>query len=262
MSYGATITTISPTTLVPGASFTVSGANFGATVGANTLKVAGVAATITSATTTQLTATVPCVSSGTQAVVVTANSVTSPSVNASVAGSVRTLAVGQGVVTTTAAASACNELPAANGSARYLVAVFSAATSQNTTNDVELRGNPIVAAAPFADRGAGGPVTAAPRLNASRAATVTVDAAQAAHDREHLSRLEAGRTLYQQLRSAGYRAPATPTRTRTAALRYANALGDSRVFFYNYTCSDTTKRIGAKAIYVGTKAVKIGRAHV
>lgn len=247
----ATIASISPTTLVPGTTFTVNGVNFGATIAANTVRVAGVTATITSATTTQITATVPCIASGSSPVVVTTSAVNSPAVNATVAGSVRTLAVGQAVVLTTAAASACNELPAATGTPRYLVTVFSNAQSQNTLIDAELRGNPLTSAAP-----PGSALRAAPQiLRSLRTSAVPLQGTGSASDREHLNRLEAGRALYQQLRASGYRAPVAAPGARTSALRLSNSLGDSRSFFYNYTCSDTTKRIGAKIIYVGTKAI-------
>jgi len=260
---GAIITSVTPATLVPGASMTITGAGFGATIATNTVRIGGVVTTITSASANQLVATVPCIASGTLPVVVTNNNINSAAVNATVAGTVRTLSVGQAIVLTSAAESACNELPNANGSAHYLVTVFSDATSQNTLSDAELRGNPVPSApAPMSALLAQpSRLTIAPQLIRSLTAgssgfmgnSAAAGASGSASDREHITRLEAGRALYQQMRASGYRAPTTPA--RASSLRLSNALGDSRQFFYNYTCSDTTKRIGAKAIYVGTKAV-------
>ena len=124
------ITTVGPsTTLRPGGSYTLTGSNFSATASANAVVVDGVAATVTSATTTQLGITLPtsgfaCEPSRTVYVQVsTAGQLGIAPVTLQVAN-LRTLAVGQSVVITNAAEVRCNELALASG--RYAISVYNA----------------------------------------------------------------------------------------------------------------------------------------
>ena len=242
------ITSVAPATLTPGSTVTIVGTNFSATAGNNVVRIGGVSASITSISTTQITAAVPCLASGTVPVVVSTGGINSAAVNATLAGTVRTLAIGQSVVLTSAATSACNELPAAVGAAKYLVAVFNSATSQNTLADMELRGN-AASTVSTADAAFQQQVLRAQRARSSAAPTSGSIA-----DRAHLEQLEAGRALYSQMRASGYRDPVRQPHLTSAAI--AASLGDRRTFVYNYgSVSDTTRLIGARAIYIGTKAV-------
>ncbi|MBM3908749.1 MAG: IPT/TIG domain-containing protein [Gemmatimonadetes bacterium] len=239
------ITAVGPSPLVPGSAMTVTGANFAPTIGGNTLRVGGATAVITAASPIQLTATVPCVAGGTIPVTVTAGEMTSSAVSAVLTTTVRSLAVGEAFVASTNAESRCNELPAAGGSARYLVSVFSTSTSANTLVDFELGGN--------------APAAAAARTVASlraRPDRFAPDEAQARADRAHWEHLERERALGDELR-ARHAAAGSPARTSGAAvLADPPVVGERRVFYWNYgSCSDTSRTVTARVLYAGSRAI-------
>ena len=243
------IAAITPSLLVPGSAVAISGTGFGATAGSNTVRIGGVAATVTSTSATQLTATVPCMASGAVSVTVTAGGVASNAISAVVAGNVRTLAVGQAYVATSNAASLCNELPAAGGTARYLVSVYSASASANTLVDFELGGNPAIGAAQQA------PLAQFAPRRASRAVMAAEDG-HSAEDAAHLAHLEHERALGEALRASARSTPSALRSTRTRALVAAPAVGDRRVFSWSWnSCTDTLPKIVARVLYAGTKAV-------
>ncbi|WP_420125806.1 IPT/TIG domain-containing protein [Longimicrobium sp.] len=142
------VTSISPATLVPGATATLTGMNFSATPGNNTVRVGGVTATVTSASATQLQVTVPCVASGSVGVQVTQAAMTGVPVAAPLQVAQRTLNVGQSAVVANAADVGCNELPATGGDARYLVAVYNTSDDPDFTTGFQIAGDPAAAAAP------------------------------------------------------------------------------------------------------------------
>ncbi len=238
------VAAVAPQPLVPGSSFVISGTGFAPTVNGNTVRVSGVTATVTAATTTQLTATVPCVPSGTVPVVVTSAGAVGGAAMATLTGLTRALAVGQAFVASSNTASRCNELPATGGAARYLISVYSASTSANSQVDFELGGNPSV--------GASAARQFAP-LRAARAEPVA-PSADARRDFAHWEHLERERTLVAALRA---RATAAPTRGRAAvAAAAAPVVGDRRVLYWPWgSCTDTTARITAIALYSGSRAV-------
>lgn len=243
-----TIAAVSPSPLVPGASMTITGAGFIASTTGNTVRVGTATATVTAATTSQITATVPCVASGALPVTVTTGGLASASATATVSASVRALAVGDVFVATNNASSLCNELPATGGTARYLVSVYSASTSLNSQVDFELGGNPASGAAALARQ------FAPRRVNR---ALVGAESEEQRRDRLHLEHWERERVLVEQLR-----AKARASGGRTAALRSATAaataptLGERRVFYWPWGgCSDTTVQITARVQYAGTRAV-------
>lgn len=120
------ITEISTATILPGVPFTIRGERFGGTIGANAVAVDGLPATVTAATTTELTAVlsmsgIPCLSTRDVALqVTTSGGVGAGQVRLQVAPQ-RALAVGEALMLPTASASACNEL--ADGAGRYVLAV-------------------------------------------------------------------------------------------------------------------------------------------
>jgi hypothetical protein len=238
------VESVQPQPLVPGSAFTISGTGFAPTVGGNVVRVAGVAATITAASTTQLTVTAPCVVSGTVPVVVTSVGAVGSAVTATVAGFQRALAVGQAFVATSGTASRCNELPATGGAARYLISVYSASTSANSQVDFELGGNSAAAVADVR------------QLAARRAARAPLvgESPDARHDRAHGEHLERERDVVEELRA---RAHAAPRRARAAtAAVAAPTVGDRRVLYWPWgSCTDTTARITAIALYSGSRAV-------
>lgn len=238
------IASVQPQPLVPGSSFVIAGTGFAPTVAGNTVRVSGVTATITAATTTQLTVTTPCVPGGTVPVVVTSAGAVGTASMVTLTGFQRALAVGQAFVASSNTASRCNELPATGGAARYLVSVYSASTSANSQVDFELSGNPSVGAASARQF--------AP-LRASRAEPVE-PSADMRRDQAHWEHLERERIVVEELRA---RTTVAPRRIRAAtAAAVAPTVGDRRVLYWPWgSCTDTTARITAIALYSGSRAV-------
>lgn len=134
VSIAPQVSSISPATLVPGASATLTGTNFNATPASNTVRIGGRVATVTAATTTSLTVTVPCVSSGNAVpVAVTTGGMTGATFGHPLQVTQRTVAVGQMFVTGEND-TACNELTSVNDSARYVVSIFSNSTTAGSNS--------------------------------------------------------------------------------------------------------------------------------
>jgi hypothetical protein len=148
------------------------------------VSVGGVAATITSASTTQLTATVPCVSSGTVPVTVTANGISGNAVNAALAVTNRTLSVGQSLVILDVASLQCNELSVSSG--RYLISLFSTSTVPSSNTSVTLRGATPASAA---------------SATVARSSMTEMEQSQLASARAHTAIMEQNRREYAELRA-------------------------------------------------------------
>jgi hypothetical protein len=242
---GPAIASVGPATITPGGSATIVGTNFSATPAQNVVRIGGAQATITSASTTQLTATVPCTASGSVVVQVTTIGVASGAVNVPLAGTVRTLAVGDAVVSTSAASTSCNELPASGTAVRYVVAVFNAATNPNSVTDVEFGGNPAI--------GAVSSVVRSRRTPSSNLASSKDDANGSV---AHVERLRRERESFERDRPS--MSLSVSGSGRDAHATAPVAVGDRRVFYYAFLhsdCPDTTKRITARVLYAGTRAI-------
>jgi hypothetical protein len=239
------IATISPATLAAGSTITITGSGFDAIAANNAVLIRGTPAMVLNATPTQLVARVPCVSSGIVSVQVARFSALSEPVQRTLTVTARSLDPGQALVLD-ASESVCNEIEPNGTAGRYLVVVYSAATSPNALVDFRLEGNTPAGAA-----GAVPHITAAAPLRARR--DVVRDAAWV-HDSVHFAMLESERALYQELRSS---AATLPGSLAGAALRTPlPQLGDMRSLFYNRGgCSDTTAIIRGKAIYVGERGI-------
>lgn len=260
------ITSVSQTSLVPGTSVVITGARFAANTLSNRVTIRGVAAPVTSASATQLTVTVPCVNSGVATLSVGSLGADAPPVTLPVVVATRTLAVGQALIISSSAASACNELTAATGNARYLIAVFNASTSPNTLINFEIAGNPTplgstVADAPAAinaTRVASGSWFAAPFGTAftSASGNLAEDAREAARDDAHWRHLERERVEYERQMRMKKSRPAAVRIIRDVALP---AVGDPREFYLIFGgtngCADTSRPMQTKAVYVGTRAI-------
>ncbi len=181
---------ISPATLVPGASATITGTNFNATFGNNTVTIGGQAATVTAGNTTSLTVTVPCVLSGSHPVYVTTGGARGSRFTHPLAVAQRTVAVGQALVLTSSTESACNELPSVGGAARYVVSVFNVNSSPSNN-------------APFqfsADNTAAAPAVSAGKV--AIAATPPVrSTAERMSDAAHARLLDQNAQAYRRLRA-------------------------------------------------------------
>ncbi len=240
-----TITSISPTAMVPGAAATLTGTGFSATLANNAVTVHGISATVTAASATELSIVVPCVPSGLRRVKVAVQGLESAPYEHDVAGAQRALAVGEVTYFEDAAAMACAEIAFAATPSRYVAAVYSIATSPTILADFSLNGNPPVAGEPLPIV-AGASVRAAPSLTAA-------DREAAARDAAHTARLQENARIYADLMPRARRQP-------DAALSVAAelpALGTLRVFNYRFSggCVTPTDFVAARAVYVGTRAI-------
>jgi hypothetical protein len=237
-----TITGISPATLIPGGSATLTGTNFDAVAANNVVTVGGIAVNVTSATATQLVVSaLSCVSSGGASVKVTTNALTGPAFTHPVAVPQRTVPLGQSIILTN---PGCNEL-LSSGNTRYIVSVFSVSSTENALTDFELSGNTP----------AGGSPARIPIIAPAFASAPLAPSPDAARDREHYAMLERNRAIFREGQSLTAR---QPLRSRSAlAATPLPVIGDQRDFFYTYTggCRDTTTRMHTKVIYVGTRSI-------
>lgn len=132
-------------TWLPGNSVSITGTNFSATAGDNQVFINGVAATVTAASPTSLTVTLPsaaalpCTATGSIPVIVAVNGDSaSGSANVKVATSRPALAVGESVLYTAAADLSCNEYPVTGGT--YLVTAFNHSTQLTARTSFQLVG--------------------------------------------------------------------------------------------------------------------------
>ena len=131
------VVAVNPSTLRPGGTFTVVGNNFGASAAANAVVVDGVSVTVTAATTTAMSITLPttgfaCDPTRTVFVQVTAGGLVGGGPAPLRVANLRTLGAGQSVVISSLAEVRCNELPLVNGG-RYLISVYNAVRSPVTS---------------------------------------------------------------------------------------------------------------------------------
>lgn len=229
---------VTPAALQPGSAAEIQGGGF-EEADQIRVSVGGAAAPILSASPDRLTVLVPCVRGPSADVRLTLDT-QSVARTLPIGTTARSLAVGQSFITTDAASSGCNELVAPAGPARYLVAVFSSATSANTVTAFAMQGNPP----------AGGSVAA--QAVAPRVAQLSGRATSAPDDDAHYAFLERDRLRYEELRRRAA-PPQIPTLRRTAA----PAVGDMRTAFYTFStgCQDTTQMIRARAVHVGPRSV-------
>jgi hypothetical protein len=136
------VSAISPATLVPGMTATITGTNFDPTPVSNVVTIGGRLATVTGGTTTDLQVTVPCVSSGVVSVRITTGGRTGVPFNHALEVTQHTVAVGEVLVLENAGDVACNELTAVGGAARYVVAVFSSSTTPNSNTPFQISADP------------------------------------------------------------------------------------------------------------------------
>jgi len=192
------VTSVSPSPLVPGAAATLTGINFNATPGSNAVSIGGVAATVTGGSATTLNVTVPCTSSGSVPVQVTQGGMKGGAYSHPLQVAQRTVGVGQAYIATSAAESFCNELPSVNGSARYIVSVFSDNTSPSSNSPLQFSADNGDAAGPAASRApqaAPSDLVAAQHFSLDQAME---EARQERADARHLDLLEKNRAAYEQ----------------------------------------------------------------
>ena len=218
-----TIGGITPATLAPGVTATITGTNFSTVPGENTVTVAGTPVTVTAASATQLTvvlpAEMPCLPTGPAPVVVTTGGGPVTRMHPLQVALQRSLAVGEPLLALDLPNTKCNEFL---GGSRYLVSIFNSSPVPSARAAVEIGGASASAVASlpplFASRGIVFSRGDARAIDATIVAS-RVEAMRrlmrSAH-REHLARLELNRTLVRNLGSP--RAQRSRLAARTARL--------------------------------------------
>jgi len=252
------ISSVSPTTLTPAGTITITGTGFAAVTASNTVTIGGISAPLLSGSTTQLTATVPCLVSGTVPVVVSIAGANSNSVNASLVGTTQTLAVGQSVALLTEAAVRCNELAVTGG--RYLISIFNTSTAPSANTPVVIRGASV---APGSSASAAPSVQFRP-LDFGRDARSTRTPemeSREANARAHSTMMERDRANSERLRrSPGYASALSVARTRASvsALVVPPTVGSNVTLRYGgFTSSscNTFSSISARVVAVTTHSI-------
>ncbi|HEY0023807.1 MAG TPA: IPT/TIG domain-containing protein [Longimicrobium sp.] len=215
------VTSVSPATLVPGASATITGINFNATPGSNAVSIGGRAATVTGgAGGTSLTVTVPCTASGSVPVTVTQGGMTGRSLTHPLQVTQRTVGVGQALVLSSSTDSHCNELTATGAASRYVVTVFSVSSSPTSNTPFQFSADGGLAAPvqlqaePVAEQPLRPGVSLQQGMEAAR---------QRAADERHHWLLEQNRVEYERLRG---RFGAGAGGTRTGRVNRNVVMGD------------------------------------
>lgn len=173
------ITSITPATLVPGQSATMTGENFSVSAANNLVRVAGTSATVTSSSATSITFTVPAAlcAPGAAAVSVTVNGRASNTVNhpAELRGEAVNVAVGKQQIVAQGS-DPCLQFAASAASEEYIIGVQS--VSEDVTSLLSLNVGLVAA-------GAAGPVLLEPFSPTYQPIFATVDAAREARWRRH-----------------------------------------------------------------------------
>jgi len=248
------ITTVTPATLTSGISATITGQGFGATVGNNTVTIDGVATTVTTASATSLSVTVPTLpcTAGHDAVVsvIVTGGATGTKNHPVQAASQRALIPGQSLILATAAEARCNEL--SNTGGLYYVSVYNTNATYSTTGAAfELKGT-TGAASIVASSNVVTPPSRAPRPAVRR------ETAEDRADRAHLDFLERNLEFLKQngrnwRRGASAASLAVPGGT-TASV----AVGDAtqiRLPNLNQSFCTNFFDITGRVVYVGTKSI-------
>src|SRR5688572_911680 len=164
------ITDVSPAALSGGTTATITGMGFSEIPANNSVTVDGLAATVTAASPTSLTVTVPalpCKPGYSGNISVTVGGQSAQKSHPIQPGTLHTLAVGASVILNTAAAARCNELHNTNTNAQYYVSVYNTSATYNTTGArFELKGTAGTAGAMVATSNSS--QSGRPRRQASR----------------------------------------------------------------------------------------------
>ena len=259
-----TVSAMSPAVLTPGATATISGSGFTPGASGTTVTIAGIAATVTAATTSQLTVTVPasglpCTSTLAVTVDVSTISGTGTIKQPLTTATTRSLAVGASFMATAATGLACNELP---NTGTYIVSVFNAGTTLNANASFELKGaagGVIASGIAQSDALRSINITSAPPVRRS-----LVDPAVAAATREHLQHLEHDMQLIQELgsprnyrrspRTSSLRSPGPPSSSQVPVPLTAGQTATIN-FNYNSCSAGVSPVITSRVVYVGPKAI-------
>lgn len=262
-SVGPFIDAVSPDTIVPGATLTITGRELTAG-GVPTVTIAGVAAGIASSSPTQIVLQAPsapalgCTPTQRAALAVTTGPRTRTRLHPMKTAVRRTLAVGESITMLDAASVLCNELV---GAGRYIMSVFNTSAALSSTTGLRVRGAVATtnAAISFSSSSLAQRVVPASVVPGTR-----VDDALLSADREHFRRLEwtrrivreAGSPLRQWERVRRERAAGRPAGAPSLSLSAATrAVGDTLTLRYHYaSCSEFTP-VRARVVYSGSRSI-------
>lgn len=265
-----------PDLLLPGAAATVIGQNFGLTPGENEVYVGGVRATITAASATSLTFSVPgadalpCLpNNATIPVLVVANADSATGTRHLSAAATRSLAVGESRILTSPQDLACTEYNGTGG--KYLITAFNYANTPATKTSFQLVGASSGAAAISLSPSLSQAVTEAVHAGAMRSPLQQVPPILRRHLANHLSlmeregRITAARRPAHQIwasRRAGgsreaFRASSSaPTGPKpTPALNSMNTFRMCPENGTSFSFCDQFEEVRARVVYVGPKLI-------
>ncbi len=252
-----TVTSVSPALLTPGITATINGTNFATTAANNGVYVSGVKGTVLTATSTQLTVTLPatglpCQSTQPVNVEVTTVAGTGVAKQPMSVATQRTLAVGASFMVTASGNIGCNELPSTG---TYVVSVFNASRSVNQ-------------AAGFQLQGSGAPVLASKLSPSDAVRSVTVigappvprsvvDPIVAEQAHEHLARIEREAEIVRQLGSPrNYRRQARAGASFSMTPVPMTVGVNANINFHFNSCAiGQSTPVTARVVYVGPRAI-------
>jgi len=263
-----TIVSMAPAVLLPGGAATITGTGFSATVADNTVTIDGVAATVTSASTTQLGVTVPalpCLPTHDGRVQVVTQGLGVTALQPVRAGTTVAVDANYTQRLLSPSEATCAELPA--GAGKFVVSVFDMDGTPTNTLGFRLSGGVPPASLASLTQGS---VALRERLAVPtrRSASAAPDplvggAAQLTAEQMHASILESNRAIYARLRGTSRR---TASRSLSPAPRSAvtlPAVGSTRKFRVAQfstavgavgSCNDFVE-ITARVVYVGTHGI-------
>jgi hypothetical protein len=268
-SGSVSIASVLPSPMTPGASVTIVGAGFDPNASGDAITIDGQAATVTSASPTQIVMTVPttlpCTPAHQANVQVTANGAIAIARQALRVGAVRSLAVGGAVVLTDPANINCTELSPAGG--RYVVNVLDASPIPTALTPFHFSGATSIPA---------GTTLTAPVFGLRQTARRSTSdhgfqlpgMQQVDRSSAHSSMLESNRLVLKRMKTRFPRSPRTsakvsvlaPGTRGTAAvvagdIRTFRVLQPSTAVGAAFSCSTNFVEITARAVYVGSRSI-------
>jgi uncharacterized protein YjdB len=258
------ITSVAPATLSAGGPVTITGTNLTSGGGTTVVYISGVPAAVTSASSTQIVATVPAAGIPCQAaqsvnVEVTTVAGTALAKQPMNGATARPLTVGQSFVETAAGNPGCLSLPSAG---TYLISVFNAGTNLSQTAGFELKGTTTGASASRMGQTAVQSVVIPATQTMNRTA---IDPTMSAETSEHLRHLEAERQIVRALGSPRRYRQISRSVVGTAPPGVSRApvpttVGQTASMFYHYNNCSTTGAgaavpLTARVVYVGPKVI-------
>jgi len=272
-----TITSTAPAAWVPAGQATITGTNFGPDIASNEVFVNGARASVTAASATSLSITLPartalpCSPTGPVPLIVAVNGDSVTSTAPISVATARQLAIGESMLLTTANDLLCNEFPASGGT--YVVTAFNHAPSVGSAASFQLLGASLaslsssalaparILAMPSPSAPQAGPVVLASTAALTRSERLAIGHAGALRASGEFLERHPGARRAMQAKRAQERARAASSGARTALASVAQQdvpnVGDKfwkRMMrtFGNYNTYDSVR---ARVVYVGPKLI-------